>query len=450
MRLLIIDSWTHCIDFAVRCQEAGHDVVYYMKPRKDGLPILAGDGLLDRKTTEFAELQAKWMDWADLILVPDNTAYVDFLAPYFDKGFPIVGPNKEAVKLELDREAGQASFRKSGLNIIESKTFHDYDAAAAYVEKRGVACVSKPNGDADKALTYVAPDAASMIYMLDRWKHNSKIKNDAKKHGFIIQDRIEGIEMGVAGWFGPAGWSQWFEENFEYKKLMDGDRGVNTGESGTLVRYVKQSKLAAKVLLPCTRILERIGYVGNASINCMIEPNGECRPMEWTLRFGWPAFHNQFSLTANDDPVEWMKDMLDGLDTLRAKKDGLLSVSVVYSIPPYPYTGKALDKETSGIPVYHATDREHIHPVEMMMMECPVQVEDKVLRLPNYATAGEYVLVATGTGDTISGARLSAYSALRKLKMPNDPQYRGDIGRGRLVKQLGELQKMGYAKGVIV
>lgn len=449
MRVLFIDSWSHCIDLAMRCQRAGHDVVYYMKPRKDGRPILAGDGLLDRKITDFASLAKKWLDWADLILLADNTAYADFLSPYFEQDYPILGPNREACKLELHREAGQESFRKSGLNVIEARIFHDYDAAAAYVEKRGVACVSKPNGDADKALTYVAPDAASMLYMLERWKRDSKIRHDAKKYGFIIQERIEGIEMGVAGWFGPGGWSQWFEENFEYKKLMDGDRGVQTGESGTLVRYVKKSKLAAKVLLPCTKMLERIGYVGNASINCMIEPNAEPRPMEWTLRFGWPAFHNHLSLTEGD-PVQWMKDLLDGLDTLRAKKDGLLSVSVVYSIPPYPYTGTALGKETSGIPVYHAGDREHIHPVEMMKLaDCPVQVGSQVLRLPNYATAGEYVLVATGTGETISGARLSAYSALRKVRMPNDPQYRGDIGRGRLIKQLPNLQKMGYAEGIV-
>ena len=139
---------------------------------------------------------------------------------------------------------------------------------------------------------------------------------------------------------------------------MDGDLGVNTGEQGTLMRLLKNSKLAKEVLLPCTEVLRKIGYVGNASINCMIEPDGACRPMEWTLRDGWPAKHNQVSLMTGD-PAQWMKDLLDGYDTIKIKQDGLLSVSIVYSIPDYPYSKVTL-KEVCGIPIYGAVDTEHI------------------------------------------------------------------------------------------
>lgn len=447
MRILVVDAWNTCLDWLIRCQDAGHTVMWYQKPRKDGNKIKVGHGIVPT-TSEFPDLSKKWLDWADLIYMPENTAYADFMEPYFEKNYPIFGANKAAAHLELDRQAGQDSFRNAGLNIIPSKTFHDYDEAIAYVEKRGVPCVAKPCGDADKSMSYVAPDAASMVYMMgEKWKKNPKIRADAKKHGFIVQDKIEGIEMGVAGWFGPGGWSQWYEENFEYKKQMDGDLGPNTGEQGTLLRLVKKSKMALKVLLPCTQALEKIGYVGNASINCIVERNGECRPMEWTLRDGWPAKHNQVSLMTGD-PAQWMLDLINGQDTIRAKSEGLLSVSIVYTIPPYPNPQTSLE-EVTGIPVYNAQDREHIHPVEMMVCECPVQLKERVMRLPNYASAGDYLLVVTGTGETVSGARLSAYAAVRKIKMPNSPSYRLDIGRGRLVEQLPALQNMGFAKGIV-
>jgi phosphoribosylamine--glycine ligase len=442
---LAIDGWTHCLDFLMRAQDAGHTVLWYQKPRKDGQDILAGEGIVPR-TSDFPALAKKWLDWADLIYVPDNKAYGDFLEPYFEKGYPIWGANLAARKLELDRQAGQESFRKAGLAVIEGKTFHDYDAAIAYVEKRGVPCVSKPSWDAGSELSYVAPDAASMVYMLDRWKHNPDLRREAKKHGFIIQDRIDGIEMGVAGWFGPGGWSQVIEENFEYKKLMDGDLGPNTGEQGTVLRFVKRSKLFEQVLAPCTELLKKTKYVGNASINCMIEPDGKPRPMEWTLRDGWPAKHNQVSLLKGD-PAKWMLDLLNGYDTIQMQKAGLLSVSVVYTIPPYPYP-RGQVKDVRRIPVYHAGDAERIHPVEMMMCECPVQVGKKVARLTNPATAGDYVLVATGKGETVAEARSDAYKAVRKITMPNSPAYRLDIGRGRMGKQLPALQKMGYATGI--
>jgi phosphoribosylamine--glycine ligase len=58
------------------------------------------------------------------------------------------------------------------------------------------------------------------------------------------------------------------------------------------------------------------------------------------------------------------------------------------------------------------------------------------------------VLVATGTGDTVRAAAQAAYGVVKKLRMPMSPMYRTDIGR-RLSKALPELQKHGYATGMI-
>jgi len=49
-----------------------------------------------------------------------------------------------------------------------------------------------------------------------------------------------------------------------------------------------------------------------------------------------------------------------------------------------------------------------------------------------YVSAGDYWLIATGTSPTITGARRSAYAAIRKVHAPNSPFYRLDIGRGRM------------------
>jgi phosphoribosylamine--glycine ligase len=57
-------------------------------------------------------------------------------------------------------------------------------------------------------------------------------------------------------------------------------------------------------------------------------------------------------------------------------------------------------------------------------------------------------MVITGTGDTITGARRSAYAALGKVKIPNSPGWRPDIGKGKLVSNLPKIQKQGYALGL--
>jgi phosphoribosylamine---glycine ligase len=445
MKILAIDTGSNLLDFLMRCQDAGHDTLWYDQPRKrDGSVRMAGRGIVP-KLLDFDQIRKRWIGWADLIVAADNTHYLDMLEPFRRIGFPIFAPSKEAAELELDRAAGQKAFANCGIEIIPSKTFHDYDAAIAYVKKEGCAMVSKPSGDADKVMSYVSRSAADLVYMLERWKDNPKCVKDTKEHGFIIQEKKEGCEMAVGGWFGPGGWSKWIYQNFEQKKLMNGDLGVNTGEMGTLSMYVSECKLFDMVLKPITPVLEKLEYVGYVDVSTIIDDKGQPWPLEFTMRPGWPTFHNQMA-THEGDPAQWMLDCLNGKDTLHVKENQAC-ISIVLALPDFPYS-HFTNKEVSGIPIYYAVDREHVHLSEVMLGEAPVQVADKVATMPCYVSAGDYLLVCTGTGDTITGARKSAYSAIRKIQVPGDAFYRTDIGATqRLRDGIPKIQKHGFAKG---
>jgi phosphoribosylamine--glycine ligase len=440
-RLLILDTSSNCLDMALRAKMSGWQVKWYDKPRADGGPRLAGTGMID-KITDFSSIQAKWLDWADLIYLPDNTQWIDMLEPYRLKGYPIIGAGVDACLMETDREVGQQSMKKSGIKIMESKAFNDYDAAIAFVKKNPKYLVSKPSGDANKALSYVASDPADMVYMLTRWKGRDDLRRAAKKDGFILQERKYGVEMAVGGWYGPGGWSKWFYENWEYKKLMVGDLGVATGEMGTLSRMTQDSRLAREVLLPVGAILDKIGYVGYIDNNCIIDEEGPW-PMEWTMRDGWPTKHNVTAHIKNEDPIQWMLDGLNGQDTIEAV-EGEIGISVVVALPDFPYS-KITNKNLCGIPVRGADDMDHIHLSEVMIGDAPTMVGDKVVDMPGYVTCGDYSLVVTGTGMSITSARRSAYAALDKVKIPNSPMWRTDIGAGRMKRQLPKLHELGYA-----
>ncbi len=444
-RLLLIDPASNCLDMALRAQNAGWDVKWYDAPRKDGMPRLAGKGMIE-KISDFSEITRKWMDWADLIYLPDNTRWLDMLEPYRLKGYPILAPSAEAAKLETDRDIGQKAMAKAGIPIMSSKAFHDYNDAIAFVKKNPEFLVSKPSGDANKALSYVASDPADLIYMLSRWAQRDDLRSAAKKDGFILQERKYGIEMAVGGWFGPGGWSKWFYENWEYKKLMDGDLGVATGEMGTLSRMTKRSKLAEQVLLPIGETLAKLGYVGYIDNNCIIDKDGPW-PMEWTMRDGWPTKHNVTAHIKNEDPIQWQLDLVNGKDTIEAI-DNEVCVSILMALPDFPYS-KITNKDLCGIPIRGAEDYlGKVHLSEVMIGTAPTMVGDKVVDLPGLVTAGDYTLIVTGTGDNITAARRTAYNAIKKIKIPNNPFYRLDIGAGRMKKQLPELHRMGYAKGL--
>jgi phosphoribosylamine--glycine ligase len=441
LRLLILDTESLALDLAIRAQRWGHEVLVWDRAHKDGSPSRAGDGIVT-KIKDFDSIQRKWLDWADLIYLPLNNFYVSMLEPYRQRGFPIYGCNEAGVKWETDRGEGQRVMKECGLNIIPAKEFHDYDDAIAYVKKNQRPFACKPNGEADKSLSHVADSPKELIYMLNRWKKNEKYRSDAAKFGFILQEKKEGCEMGIAGWFGPGGWCSIWEENFEYKKFMDGDLSVNTGEQGTLLRFVKQSKLVDDVLKPLTQALREISYVGCVDVNGCIDEQGGYWPYEFTMRDGWPAAHNHTSLHEGD-PVQWMLDLVNGYDSRKVRFNEC-SISVVVSIPPYPHP-HPVAKEVESIPIYNASDMEHVHLCEVMLGDVP---QDNGELFPGYMTAGDYVLVVTGTGETITGARKSAYAAVRKIRMPLPPQYRCEIGKGKLVDNLEIVQKHGYAKGL--
>jgi phosphoribosylamine--glycine ligase len=432
MKILIIDPPGSGLSWGMNCMADGHDVRIFIAQNKKTENIA-------RDIIPFADDWRDWIRWADLVFLTDNTKYMRELDSWRTEGIKICGPTDASAEWELDRERGQEIFEKCGVNTIPGETFTNYDKAIEYVKKNGKRYVSKPSGDADKALSYVSKSPADMVFMLERWKDNGKMKSAP----FILQEFKAGIEMAVGGWFGPGGFNHGWCENFEFKKLMDGDKGPNTGEQGTVMRYVSESKLADDVLSPVEKELAKTGHTGYIDVNCIIDENGKAWPLEFTMRPGWPCYNIQQELHEGDH-AEWLLDLAEGRDAGNLILD-TVATGVVMAIPDYPYS-HITRKEVTGLPLYGLTKSlmPHVHPCEMMAGEAPHNTPTGVKNKDCLVTAGDYVLVASGTGETVRQSKKAAYRILDKLDMPNSPFWRTDIG-DRLSKQLTILQSYGYA-----
>lgn len=433
MKILCIDIQNAYLDWLLRCQRAGHEVKWFVIPEKNGERSHIGDGLVE-KVSEWQ----KWMRWADLIFVTDNARYMVQLDQYRALGYPIFGCCVAGAKLELERQHGQDMFKKHGIKIMPSKSFTNYDAAIQHVMKERKRFVSKPDGDVDKALSYVAKDAKDMISKLDNWRNLGRVKSK-----FILQEFVPGIEMAVGGWHGPNGFSRHINENWEFKKHMPGDLGVNTGEQGTVMRYVSKSKLYDQVLKPLEPLLKKMGYVGYIDVAVIVdEKTGVPWPLEFTCRPGYP--HCIIAMTLHKgDPANWMLDLLHGYDTLEVSDD--IAIGVVVSVPNYPYTGPGV-RHFKGIPVWTDPKHKHVHPVSVRAGMVWDETEDgKIEKIPGWTLAGSYAAIVTAHAGTVGGAMRRVYRTIKDdLHIPFSPGYRNDIGL-RLKKQLPEFQKFGFA-----
>jgi phosphoribosylamine--glycine ligase len=213
---------------------------------------------------------------------------------------------------------------------------------------------------------------------------------------------------------------------------MNDDLGCNTGEMGTVIRHVRKSQLFDEILKPLTDQLRGLGYVGDCNVNCMVNGDGAW-PFEFTMRLGWPDF-NIRQAVLRGDPIGWMAALVNGYDSFHTSDEVVVGVVLVHGDFP---TEKEPRHKSVGFPIngIKAVDMNDFHPQQIMAGDGQM------------VSAGCYLAVVTGSGDTVHEAAAAAYDVAWQVEMPSNLMFRTDIGE-RLKTDLPKLHKLGYAIGM--
>lgn len=420
------------LDFVLRCVTAGHAVRYFIPKERNRL---VGNGF---KGIEYIDNWAGSVKWADLIFATGNDDYMPRMDFFRKNGAMFFGPSKASADLEIERQKGMEFFEDHGIECPNYETFESLDEAIAYQKKSSDRHVFKTLGsEEDKSLSYCGKTPADMVARMERWKKIGM----TLKGPCMLQEFIGGSEFAVSSWLGKDGWIGAPNENFEHKKMMSGNCGPNCGEAGTVMKYTTSSKLFDEVLAPLEDDLIKLGHLGDVDVNCIIDEKGKAWPLEFTMRPGWPAF-NIMMATHKGDPAQWMLDACKGEDSLSVST--AIATGIVFAQPDYPYS-QLTKKETLDIPVYGVTDknRRFIAPQSIKLAKLPTMKGGKVVEEEMWASCGDYLLVATGTGKSVKAACERAYGTIKELHVP-DSMWRDDVGEG-LKDTIPKLQKHGYA-----
>ncbi len=422
MNVLLVDSDGCGVDMAYRAAEAGHAVKLW-QPKEKGKASRDGEGFPGiEKVTGWKE----HMTWAKSGLIVNlfNGPITKELDRFKGFGFPVFGPSTNSARLEINRAAGMKALEQKGVKVPPYKTFRTLEDAQKYAGKADRRLVFKTLGDEeDKSLSYVASDPDDMVWRIESWiKGKLTLKGEC-----MLQDFIDGIEVGVSAWMGKHGFlpDKW-NINFEFKKLMPDDYGPATGEMGTVTKYAQSSKLAASCLQPMETALREAGHIGDVDLNTIIDDKGDAWVLEFTNRFGWPS--TQILMHCHKgDPIKWMKDALSGKDTLEV--DDRTAIGVLMAAPPFPYPDD--EEEASDLLVSGVEDEwTNIAPWQLR------------LEGEKYFTTGPYVAVALACGPDVHDVIPQVYETCKRIKFPN-AIVRSDIGK-RLEKQLPILHSLGY------
>lgn len=431
MKVLIVDQDGVGLSFALRAAAAGHVVRWFVKPRDSNNPDV-GKGF---KGIERVDNWVPSATWADLIISTSNDDYIEKLDFFRKKGYPVFAPSPASAKLEISRKDGMKLLESVGIECAPYETFKSIKDAERHVLKTEERYVFKTLGDnEDKSLTYVSKSPADLVAWMRR--------TPPPKGEVMLQKFIKGIEMGVSRFMGSKGWVGQYNESFEHKKLMSSNYGPNTGEMGTVAYFTPKSKLGDETLGKLEGALLERGHRGDTALGFMIDEDGKPWPTEWTCRLGWPIANMMLGATKGD-PVAWMRDALDGKDSTTFNED--IGVCLVLAHADFPH-GNATKRQTAGVPIYGVTkgNARHIHPQAVQIMSLPDNGPDGGIKERDmWATAGDYVAVVTGFGNTVAQAAKRAYKTVDQLHIAN-PIVRDDVGED-LKEQLPKLHAMGYA-----
>jgi phosphoribosylamine---glycine ligase len=422
-------SWEGLIDdLAWQIKKEGHQVKFYIKDEsnKD-----VGDGFIEKTDT--------WedkVDWADVIIF-DDTGFGKIADELRKKGKLVVGSSSYADKLEEDREFGQTEMAEAGMLVLPHWDFSDLDSTVEFLRQNPDRYVFKPN-----YIGYVfeaGKDISNLLFLgeeddgkdiLEIIESNRKYLIRIKK--FQLQKFVSGVEMAVGAFFNGENFIYPVNVNFEHKRAFPDEVGPFTGEMGTLMFWSGSNPVFDRTLYKMKEKLKDSGYVGYIDINCIVNAKG-IYPLEWTCRFGYPTINIQaegiltplgefFYRLANHENFE-----------LKTKKG--FQLGVVAALTPYIVSNSRNISTYHDISVLFREPNKNLEGIHI----AEVKLVDGKMRVTGFSG---YVLITTGSGQTVEDAQKISYDRIKNIRLQN-MFYRNDIGN-RWQKDENNLKNWGY------
>lgn len=426
--LFISSSNVIAANIALLLKKEGHSVRLFIDEKDRKMNF---ENMVDKSDEWKNDLT--WVGEEGLIIF-DDIGYGKIQDELRKDGFAVFGGCEIGDRLETDREFGQQILKEYGVDVLETLNFSNVDDCIEFVEKNKKAWVIKQNDHSAKNLNFVPflEDGSDVLSVLKNYREN----NRGKEISLTLQEKADGVEVGVGRFFNGNDWVGPIEINIEHKKMFPGDLGPATSEMGTVAWYDdnEENVIFQKTIAKLKPFLKQINFKGDFEVNCIVNEKG-IFPLELTPRLGSPIIYLQSEIHKSP----W-GEFLAAI--ARGKKYDLkwekgFGIVVLVAVPPFPYTHKLLEISPKNINIFFKnipiSEFEHIH------------FEGVAKRGDEYYISDEqgYVLYVTAIGKDIEYAQKKAYELIKKIYIPK-MFYRNDIGLKFIKTDRELLKKWGY------
>ncbi len=329
-------------------------------------------------------------------------------------GIKAVGPDINGARVESSKIWAKEFMVRNGIPTATYETFDSYEKAIAYIKKKNTyPIVIKADGlAAGKGVIIPVNETEAEQALRDCFI--DKKFGTAGLH-VEIEEFLTGIESSYLV-FVDGEHIVPMVTSKDHKRLLDNDRGPNTGGMGTFsaspfITPELEKEILKKVIMPAVKGFSKecILYRGILYAGMMISPSG-ISTLEFNCRFGDPE--TQVIIPRLKTPLSEVLDALSSgmLEKLPVEWHNNASVCVVAASQGYP-EGYEKGKLITGLDKVNTT-----------VFHAGTTMNDGKIY-----TSGGRVLGVTATADTIAEARATVYKEIEKIRF-DGMMYRKDIG----------------------
>ena len=339
-----------------------------------------------------------------------------FLADQQLKNIPVIGPQQSAAALEGSKEFAKAFMKRHNIPTAQYASFtpDTLEEGIAYLAQMTPPYVLKADGLAAGKGVLIIEDLAEAQHQLKAMLVDQKFGAASSK--VVIEEFLSGIELSCFVLTDGKN-HKTFPMAKDYKRIGEGDTGLNTGGMGAIspVPFADKAflkKIDEQIVLPTVNGLHKDGlpYCGFIFIG-LIKVGDRPMVIEYNVRMGDPETEVVLPRIKNDW-VELMQATAAGrLNEVDLLVDPRSAVTVMLVSGGYPEAYEK-GKEMKGL----QTENESI------LFHAGTQLKDgKVM------TSGGRVMAVTSFGEDFGDALKTSYATIANITFEG-MNYRKDLG----------------------
>ena len=393
----------------------------YIAPGNAGTSLVGNNLLIN--INDFEEVKLNVIEKSiDLVVVGPEEPLVRGIVDFFKlddelKHVKIFGPSAEGSKLEGSKDFSKEFMFRNNIPCAKSKTFNrkSLSEGISFLEKINPPYVLKADGLAAGKGVLILNDLEEAKSELSKMILDEKF-GDASKN-VLIEEYLDGIEVSV---FAITDGHDYviLPEAKDYKRIGEGDTGLNTGGMGAVspVKFADNKFMKKVEELVIKRTVngikkENLDYKGFIFAGLM-NVNGDPYVIEYNVRMGDPETQVVIPRIKNDLLQIINKCIAEKINEIDLDIKENFTTTVILAADGYPESYKKGDQinnleEFENSKIFHAGTSKK---------------DDKIL------SNGGRVLACTGFGKRLDDALKNSYRLANNIAWKNK-YFRKDIGQ---------------------